>query len=622
MKINLKKAVQTFHPSPSLEQIYFEAIANAIDAGADKISIKIAIEAFDKPDTLRLVIQDNGRGFTDLDFDKFSSLLEVDSPDHKGLGRLVFLAYFNEVAFESCFGGDKKRTFEFNTNFNGECAIVDHNALTGTKIDYRYFSGERVKSYGYLIPNRIKESILQHFFPLLFAKKEAKGLFQVDISLEIKVPNYDQEFVSGAAKLTLDDLPILKKETIQESSLDFYQNIDIHYSIAQDFTREKFITTSICIDGRAINYDLVSIESIPSGYQLAFFFASEFFIGKTNASRQKLDLPDEITEKNLRTILRKAIGRIIATEIPKVVEENQKIEGELDKVYPHLAGYYPKDITGLIVRTVALEEAQKSFFNDQKKLLECENLDDGRYEKALELSARALMEYVLYRARIIEKLKLINPKNSEAEIHGLIVPMKRNFDGENLVEDVYNNNVWMLDDKYMSYDSVLSDKEMTEVVKKIALDDLKDAGRPDITIVFSSDPQTSDKVSVVVIELKRKDVELAKKEEVVSQLRQRARKLLSYFDHKIERIWFYGITDIDQEFRRSLKEDQFKELFSHGQVFYKPQPIIVTDEDNPFIVDLFVMNYDALIQDAESRNATFIRILRSRIASFIDKSTG
>lgn len=303
--------------------------------------------------------------------------------------------------------------------------------------------------------------------------------------------------------------------------------------------------------------------------------------------------------------------------IPSVVEDNRKTETELNSQFPHLTGYYPKDSPGLIIKNVALEEAQKTFFIDQRKLLECESLDESKYEKALELSARALMEYVLYRARIIDKLKAMSPADSEAEIHTLIVPMKRTFQNNAFIEDTFNNNVWMFDDKYMSYETVLSDKAMSKVVTEIALDDIDDAGRPDITIVFSGDPQTTKKVSVVVIELKKKGVKLAKKEEVVSQLRQRARKLLKYYDDKIERIWFYGITDIDQEFRRSLKEDQFKELFSHGNLFYKPQPIIVEDENNPFVVDMFVMTYGAFIEDAESRNSTFIRILKGRIARFV-----
>jgi hypothetical protein len=162
---------------------------------------------------------------------------------------------------------------------------------------------------------------------------------------------------------------------------------------------------------------------------------------------------------------------------------------------------------------------------------------------------------------------------------------------------------------------------MQDVIQSITLDDVVDNSRPDITIVFSGNPNTDVKVNVVVVELKKHGLPLAKNEEVLSQLRQRARKLLAYFPNKIEKIWFYGITDIDSDFRRSLKEDGYKELFSHGQMFFKPQNIIIDDENNPFIIDLFVMTYDSFINDAESRNAAFLRVLKSTIRKCIESTS-
>jgi hypothetical protein len=43
MEINLNEAIPTFHPNPSYEQVYFEAVANCLDAGADDIYIYIYI---------------------------------------------------------------------------------------------------------------------------------------------------------------------------------------------------------------------------------------------------------------------------------------------------------------------------------------------------------------------------------------------------------------------------------------------------------------------------------------------------------------------------------------------------------------------------------------------------
>ena len=617
MKINLTKAISIFHPSPSYEQVYFEAVANALDAGADKISIHIKIDAFDTPETLQLIVKDNGLGFSDKNFEKFSSLLEVENNNHKGLGRLVYLAYFNEVRIESIYDTSQKREFLFNSEFGGESIcrkdVIEQENERGSILQFSGFR-KKVYSYAYLLPEKIKDSLVQQFFPLFFRKKEAEEQLKIEISLDVTYPSPENDFFSSKAVLNLENLPKLKKTTFQDNSIVFFQSFDVYYSIEKDIAKERSIYTAVCIDDRALKYDLLPVESIPHGYQLRFLFISDYFDGKTNASRQKFELPDELTERNLKAKLRLEIGNLINVEIPTVESENQHIREELNNHFPHLQGYFPVNTAGLILKQPVLEEARNKFFSEQQKILECENLDDTQYEKALELSSRALMEYVMYRIRIISKLKCITPKENEEELHKLIVPMRKTLKAEEFEDDIYNNNVWILDDRFMSYNTILSDEFMEKVIKEITLDEVEDTSRPDITMVFSGNPiNESIKVSVVVVELKKRGLPLAKNEEVVSQLRQRARKLLKYFPNKIERIWFYGITDIDAEFRISLKEDGFKELFSHGQMFFKPQDIIVSDENNPFKIDLFVMTYNSLISDAESRNETFLRVLKSTI---------
>ena len=102
-----------------------------------------------------------------------------------------------------------------------------------------------------------------------------------------------------------------------------------------------------------------------------------------------------------------------------------------------------------------------------------------------------------------------------------------------------------------------------------------------------------------------------KRQEVVSQLKQRARKLAKYYPDKIQRIWFYGIVDIDAEFRIALKEENYTELFSAGSLFYKEHTVILDEDKNiriPF--GLYVLSFDAFLKDAESRNSTFLNVLK------------
>ena len=54
MDIETSGAIKLFFPNPSLTLVYFEALANALDAGATEVSIDIDVQAYDKPDTLKI----------------------------------------------------------------------------------------------------------------------------------------------------------------------------------------------------------------------------------------------------------------------------------------------------------------------------------------------------------------------------------------------------------------------------------------------------------------------------------------------------------------------------------------------------------------------------------------
>lgn len=70
---------------------------------------------------------------------------------------------------------------------------------------------------------------------------------------------------------------------------------------------------------------------------------------------------------------------------------------------------------------------------------------------------------------------------------------------------------------------------------------------------------------------------------------------------------------IDKEFERSLRESKFRELFSLGKVFYNYQDIEYDRPDNLFPVDMYILDYDTLIKDAEGRNTTFMQILKETV---------
>ena len=97
MQVKLSQAVKMFFGNSSLEMVFFEAIANALDAEANEITISITAKALNQPETLQIEISDNGLGFTNERYNKFSKLFDVEESSHKGLGRLVYLCYFDDV---------------------------------------------------------------------------------------------------------------------------------------------------------------------------------------------------------------------------------------------------------------------------------------------------------------------------------------------------------------------------------------------------------------------------------------------------------------------------------------------------------------------------------------------
>jgi hypothetical protein len=617
MELNIRNAAKIFFPNPFFEMVYIEAVNNSVDANATNIDIKISLKSFSDPKSLKIEIIDNGDGFTDIRFEKFKKLLEVEEEDHKGLGRLVYMRYFNHVGISSIYKegkNTKKRKFIFSDEFNGEYTSESVSSVDlQTVLTFSDFRLLKIYSYDNVKAQSIKEELLLHFYPLFYRLKVEGKKLQIKISVSTEVPNTEHDFKSDIQQIDVSQLPDLHEELLP-NNIDLLSELKLHYSIKplSSTLLKSSVITAICVDDRTVKVDILSRSGIPPGYEIIFILYSNLFTGKVDTSRQVLAI-DDVTLKIVKKLFGDKVAEILNKEIPKIQTINKETIQILEETYPHLHGLFDENPVGLIDRNESLNIAQSKFFKEQKEVLNAESLTDEQYQKTLDISARILTEYILYRNVIVNKLKAIKPENKEKEIHNIIAPMGRTYKKGQFHQDIYTNNAWLLDDKYMSYTTILSDREMDELVKTISFDKEaeKDAKKPDIAIVFSSDPEKEQKVDVVIVELKRLGLDLADKETVVSQLKQRARKLLQHYPDKIQRIWFYGVVDFDDEFKKSLLEDKYAEIFSTGTVFYKEQPIILDLETKKEIpVGLFLLDFNALINDAATRNQTFLNIVK------------
>lgn len=608
MDVNVKRAVKLFFSKSSFEMIYFEAFANALDAGATEFNVHISLPEASDWRNMTVELVDNGEGFTEERFGKFNKLLDVDERTHKGLGHLVYLCYFDKVRIESVFEAGKKRKFEFNEDFDGSYEIEDTDQTgTGSRLCFIGFNNEKIGKTDYLRPAYIKKALLENFYLKFYKAKLAEKRIVVNIALT----------VGGAPTTEVIDSDTLPEFRVKEldARLDLLHSISLYYYITElDNTNERQVITALAVDDRSHKVSIIAEENMPYGYEMVFLLMSETFQGSINESRQNLTI-EEPTLNQVKTIFRDAIADIVNEEFPRISEANTQRRVHLEKVYPHLSGYFDEKEIGYSSQNDVLKKAQEKYFRDQKEILGAVELSDQQYEKALTLSARALAEYVLFRQNVINKMRSFNGEEVEADIHNLIAPKGEEFNDGELMKDLYRNNVWVLDDKFMSYYTVLSEAEMSRVIDVLTDGESydNDNDRPDIVLFFSDDPTKEDTmVDVVVVELKRLGIKAEQNSVVEFQLDTRTQRLAEYYHKRIQRMWFYGIVDFDERYVMHLLNNGFDPLFSNGNVYFRSKKVY-TDITRAVSViqNAYIMDFKALVEDASSRNETFLNILKS-----------
>lgn len=616
MEIEVKKAVQIFFSNASFEMIYLEAFANALDAGADEFKIEICADSTNPSDlnTLTIKLWDNGVGFEDSRFAKFSKLLSVEDKAHKGLGRLVYLCYFDKVKIESNFSTNKHRSFIFHENFSKESLVTESDDNeTWSELTMQDFNGIRLKKNENIRVGFIKRILLENFY-MKFYNAKTNGR---DIKVNIKTTIGGKE---EKETISTDDLPEFKRFDIPSPTTDLFDNIVVYYHISKNdkISKKPVFITALSIDDRSMHIDIIADENKSSSYNMIFLLISESLQGKTDESRQNIKI-EESRLNILKQIFRNSIRSIVRTELPQIAEANDKQIRVMEDRYPHLSGLIDTDNVGYLSYVEIVKKAQERFLREERELLGATELTEEQYQKSLEFSSRSLALYIVYRQKLIEKLSSLTAETKETDLHSMISKRYQKFHGENTEKDIYLNNLWVIDDKFMSYDYVLSEKNISDVLQVIDSNysGSRNIDRPDIAIFFSVDPSNgTDRFDVVIVELKRLGIKPEMNSIVEYQLDQRTIQLSKYYNDRIQRVWYYGIVEMDDEYRLHLENSQYKPLFSHGNIWYRQKEIKPSlNAKNVVIQNSYIMDFKALVEDARSRNNTFLRILKEKFAA-------
>ena len=564
MEVNIKQALKVFFSKSSFEMIYFEAFANALDAGATDFYIDI--KQGNELKELSLVLTDNGIGFTDERFRKFGKLFDVEEePSHKGLGRLVYLCYFGKVHVESCFNNSVRRVFDFDESFKGTSQTIHTgNEDNGTVLTMTEFLGTKLGRNDYIKPSYIKNALLENFY-MKFYKAKLVGK-QLNIFIRLFV---DGQIVSKET-ITTDSMPSFSVKELT-TQMDFFNSIDLYYYVREVEIKETRVITALAIDDRSHRVEIIADENLPKGYEMIFLLISESFQGNIDGTRQNLTISDnELTV--IKTIFRNGISEVIKEQFPQINKNNEKRVTYLKQTFPHLCGYFDNNDIGYSSQTDILKKAQDKFFRDQKEILGAKELNDEQFNKSLDLSARALTEYILFRQNVIKRMKGLDKNNKEEELHNLIAPKYAEFHGQDVVTDMYRN----------------------------------------ITLFFSGDPNdVSKKVDVVVVELKRLGLSVEQNSIVEIQLDTRTRRLAEYYGKRIQRMWFYGIVDFDDQYEMHLRDNYFNPLFSNGKIYFRSKPVSLDLTSSQSVIqNAYILDFSAMVEDANSRNSTFLKILQ------------
>ena len=617
MEVNLKQAISMFFSQSSFDMVYLEAVANALDAGASNIQIHFSASTLSNEKSFHLVISDNGIGFTDERYKKFCRLLDVDKDDkaHRGLGRLVYLFYFDKVKVSSHYNGNQYREFNFDNDFGAQKAdnssTLEDNHDSGSILEMTGYNLKKLKTADFANAEWIRRRILKKFYSLLYkAKKEARDII-ITIQTTIGTQN-DVRVISAASMPDLEEKTIVTKHSLDGE-------MTLYYSINECEAKDSSVITAISIDNRNESIDVFADDRIPVGYDMVFILYSDTFQGQTDATRQIITLrPD--TLKMLQKTFRDEILALLTERAPKVIEETKHEAEQINDQFPHLRGYFEENTIGISSKADVIKDAQTRFIRDQREILckSTESLTDADFERSMNLAGRALTEYILFRQKTIERLKEVDKKDLEATIHNVIVPQRTILREGDFSQDIYKNNSWILDDKFMTYSTVLSEMEMTDLIKELTKDENveRNDDRPDIAVIFSNDPKTSEKFDVVIIELKRKGLKSEDNIRIEAQLEKRARDLFSIYQNKIQSLWLYGIVELDNDYKAVLSTAGYQPMFSKGNIFVHTGDITVDWESRTKITAVrYILDFDALVNDADARNKTFLSLIKSKFVA-------
>lgn len=623
MRVSLDKAVKAIYSNVKLEQIINEAIANSLDAEATLIEVNIDGNQPHSGKTikdLKITITDNGNGFTQQSLKRFTTLYDNKDSLHKGVGRLAFKRAFQKVHIFSNNAENCEVDFEFNDNLELK-DIVERKSEEKTQKTVITLSDpvndiQNIKKRNFN-SSYLKNMVLKEFFVTLFSfKKKQKD---INISITANITDENGIFNNGTpevASISIKDIPDLKETSLSLNTplVNSANKYQCFYTFANKTLEDGSSFIAISAGGRSMQLDELKNATF-SGQRCIFIVFDEISETETDICRTIVTFKNPKTKSDLQTAISKKINELAIKEIIDFKKSAEESYLRLVEQKPFIADFVDKDKFGLFQVDDIEKEAYKKQMEARMRFfdMDVKSMSETEFAKRYAFAKDIFAEYVMSRFKVLEFIKSTNEKDKESVIHNLLVKQRSVIESEK--ENIScMNNLWLFDERFSTFDYIYSDKTISDLYQRMEksklINSYEKKNRPDIAIAFSDDPEKHEgSLDLVIIEIKKRNSDYSSISSLDTELSNSARAFASFFK-KVNRIWYYGVADIKDEYVGQIRTAKYVPLFSKGKCFCKTTDVFDTlGKEVVTKADFYLLDYSAVLNDAEARLQSFKRVL-------------
>ncbi len=602
-RINLKKFIaEHYKGGVTARDVIREGVTNSIHAGANAISVDLW---FDRQPGLfgddvrsvleKITISDDGEGFTQDNLNYFDEICTSHKDDigGKGVGRLAFLKYANRVDIYSQMAAELVE-FRYTPDFKPEdVARTNSGGPRQTTITISQLK-EKINTQVAKLVNSMCDDLRL----LLFLKKQSGQVISIRFTHNSQQPFSDDFTFSG------ENIEAQKKKSFE------FQNEIFDCYLFRDDAPRKGIVAMLCADELCVEEYQISKRFDICRYLISV--TSPYLNRISNIERQKLEIPKTEADADLVSPISRE------TLMPRIHDEcvamiNEAAEGDIDAFklsnIDKLKKYYPFIQVGSLNGDAAMldaDEVVKTYRAQQARREDTlvEAMEEGRavaFDDISNLASDDLARFIVHRALMIDSLSNMPRASAEDVLHNAILRKKSNG------SDIRENNVWIVDDKFLSYSNIYSDETLAKIVQEVGEEtESKQHRKPDVAAFFSKDNEGKPN-KLVIIEFKKPGADIFENNKALVQCRLYASELADRID-TVREVFAFSVVEIDNEFYKDMKRSGFKDVFSLSERVVYNDFAIGSNDDIP--LHLYVMPAASLITDAKARNRVFEEVLR------------